>query len=50
MRLGVCSRSGDVVEPRITPQWFVNLGDEEEGDNRPVLQAGQQEEQRTKVW
>lgn len=24
MRLGVCSRSNDVVEPLIKPQWFVN--------------------------
>ncbi|CAK7339762.1 unnamed protein product [Dovyalis caffra] len=24
MRLGVCSRSNDVVEPMIKPQWFVN--------------------------
>lgn len=21
MRLGVCSRSGDIIEPMITPQW-----------------------------
>ena len=24
MRLGVCSRSGDIVEPMLTPQWYVN--------------------------
>lgn len=24
MRLGLCSRSNDVVEPMIKPQWFVN--------------------------
>merc|ERR1711966_174666 len=24
MRLGICSRSGDVLEPMITPQWYVN--------------------------
>lgn len=24
MRLGLCSRSGDVIEPMIKPQWFVN--------------------------
>lgn len=24
MRLGVCSRSNDVVEPMIKPQWYVN--------------------------
>lgn len=24
MRLGVCSRSNDVVEPLIKPQWYVN--------------------------
>jgi valyl-tRNA synthetase len=24
MRLGVCSRSGDILEPMITPQWYVN--------------------------
>jgi len=23
MRLGICSRSGDVLEPMITPQWYV---------------------------
>ena len=25
MRLGLCSRSGDVVEPLLKPQWFVSL-------------------------
>ena len=24
MRLGVCSRSNDVIEPMIKPQWYVN--------------------------
>lgn len=24
MRLGICSRSGDIVEPMMTPQWYVN--------------------------
>lgn len=24
MRLGLCSRSGDVIEPMLTPQWYVN--------------------------
>eukprot|EP00735_Rhodelphis_limneticus_P009289 TRINITY_DN2669_c0_g1::TRINITY_DN2669_c0_g1_i1::g.26151::m.26151 TRINITY_DN2669_c0_g1::TRINITY_DN2669_c0_g1_i1::g.26151 ORF type:complete len:1014 (+),score=388.96,sp/Q86KU2/SYVC_DICDI/52.99/0.0,tRNA-synt_1/PF00133.17/1.3e-196,Anticodon_1/PF08264.8/1e-38,tRNA-synt_1g/PF09334.6/6.3e-09,tRNA-synt_1g/PF09334.6/0.16,tRNA-synt_1g/PF09334.6/0.6,tRNA-synt_1g/PF09334.6/1.6e+02,Val_tRNA-synt_C/PF10458.4/8.2e-10,tRNA-synt_1_2/PF13603.1/1.1,tRNA-synt_1_2/PF13603.1/1.7e-06,tRNA-synt_1_2/PF13603.1/4.9e+03,tR len=24
MRLGVCSRTGDVIEPMLKPQWFVN--------------------------
>ena len=24
MRLGICSRSGDVVEPMLRPQWYVN--------------------------
>jgi len=24
MRLGVCSRSNDVVEPLIKPQWYVD--------------------------
>ncbi|CAK9197057.1 unnamed protein product, partial [Sphagnum troendelagicum] len=24
MRLGICSRSGDVIEPMIKPQWYVN--------------------------
>ena len=24
MELPVCSRSGDIVEPRLKPQWFVN--------------------------
>lgn len=27
MRLGTCSRSGDIVEPMIKPQWFVNCSD-----------------------
>ncbi|CAL0305995.1 unnamed protein product [Lupinus luteus] len=27
MRLGVCSRSNDVVEPMIKPQWYVNCSD-----------------------
>ncbi|GAA0142995.1 aminoacyl-tRNA synthetase [Lithospermum erythrorhizon] len=27
MRLGVCSRSNDVVEPLIKPQWYVNCKD-----------------------
>jgi len=24
MNIGICSRSGDILEPRITPQWYVN--------------------------
>ena len=27
MRLGLCSRSGDILEPMITPQWYVNCSD-----------------------
>jgi len=27
MRLGLCSRSGDILEPMITPQWYVNCED-----------------------
>lgn len=27
MRLGLCSRSGDVIEPMVKPQWFVNCQD-----------------------
>ena len=27
MRLGICSRSGDILEPMITPQWYVNCSD-----------------------
>ena len=27
MRLGVCSRSGDVIEQLVKPQWFVRLQD-----------------------
>lgn len=27
MRLGLCSRSGDVLEPMITPQWYVNCNE-----------------------
>lgn len=26
MRLGVCSRSGDIIEPYLTPQWCVRQG------------------------
>ncbi|ORZ35989.1 tRNA synthetases class I-domain-containing protein [Catenaria anguillulae PL171] len=26
MRLGVCSRSGDIIEPRVMPQWYVRCG------------------------
>ena len=26
MRLGLCSRSGDIIEPMLTPQWYVNCG------------------------
>lgn len=26
MRLGKCSRSGDVIEPMVMPQWYVELG------------------------
>jgi|TARA_B110000977_G_C10905631_1_gene427109 valyl-tRNA synthetase len=25
MSLGQCSRSKDIVEPRLKPQWFVNI-------------------------
>jgi valyl-tRNA synthetase len=24
MRLGLCSRTGDIIEPMLTPQWYVN--------------------------
>jgi len=24
MRLGICSRSGDIIEPYLCPQWYVN--------------------------
>ena len=27
MRLGLCSRSGDIIEPMLTPQWYVNCKD-----------------------
>jgi valyl-tRNA synthetase len=27
MRLGLCSRSGDVIEPMVKPQWWVNTKD-----------------------
>ena len=27
MRLGFCSRSGDVIEPFLKPQWYVKCGD-----------------------
>lgn len=27
MRLDLCSRSGDILEPMITPQWYVNCTD-----------------------
>lgn len=26
MRLGICSRSNDVIEPLIKPQWYVSCG------------------------
>ena len=26
MRLGLCSRTNDVVEPMLKPQWFVSCG------------------------
>ena len=25
MRLGICSRSGDIIEPYLTPQWLVYI-------------------------
>ena len=27
MRIGVCSRSKDIIEPRLVPQWYVNCKD-----------------------
>ncbi|KAL1565985.1 Valine--tRNA ligase, mitochondrial 1 [Salvia divinorum] len=37
MRLGICSRSGDVVEPLIKPQWYVNCkGMAEDGLNAVI--------------
>jgi len=27
MRIGICSRSKDIVEPRLVPQWYVNCKD-----------------------
>jgi len=27
MRLGVCSRTGDIIEPMLKPQWWVNCAD-----------------------
>jgi valyl-tRNA synthetase len=27
MRLGTCQRSGDVIEPMIKPQWYVNCSE-----------------------
>jgi len=27
MRLGICSRSGDIIEPYLKPQWYVNCKD-----------------------
>jgi valyl-tRNA synthetase len=27
MRLGMCQRSGDVIEPMIKPQWYVNCSE-----------------------
>ena len=27
MRLGICSRSKDVIEPVLKPQWYVNCKD-----------------------
>ncbi len=25
MRLGICSRSNDIIEPMLTPQWYVYM-------------------------
>ena len=37
MRLGICSRTNDVVEPLIKPQWYVNCkGMAEDGLNAVV--------------
>lgn len=27
MRLGICSRTNDIIEPLIKPQWYVNCKD-----------------------
>ena len=47
MRLGICSRSGDIIEPYLTPQWYVlppthpftSLGRGEEGGLNALLCA-----------
>jgi len=42
MRLGLCSRTNDVVEPLIKPQWYVNCNDMA----RQALDAVMDEENR----
>lgn len=43
MRLGVCSRSNDVIEPMIMPQWYVNCSDMA----KQALDAATDEENKT---
>ncbi|KAL3526173.1 hypothetical protein ACH5RR_014545 [Cinchona calisaya] len=43
MRLGVCSRSNDVVEPLIKPQWYVNC----KGMAKEALDAVMDDDRRT---
>ena len=35
MRLGTCQRSGDVIEPLIKPQWYVNCSE----ISKPMIEA-----------
>jgi len=42
MRLGLCSRTNDVVEPLVKPQWYVNCNDMA----RQALDAVMDEENR----
>lgn len=27
MRIGICSKSKDIIEPKMTPQWYVDCSD-----------------------
>jgi valyl-tRNA synthetase len=48
LSLGLCQRSGTIVEPRLSPQWFVRI----EPLARPALEAVEQKQTRIlpEVW
>lgn len=45
MRLGVCSRTNDVIEPLIKPQWYVNC----KGMAKEALDAVMSEERKIEI-